>query len=254
MAKAVVVALEELRDGRYAKAICYPRPDPDELNARLNELQQLGVKALQFTGSTQIDGTHVTGKGTVGVIITGLTADGPVAVKIRRTDARRADMSHESEMLAKANSVDVGPRLYGVTKNAISMQLIRGLPLARWLETKKRRKTQVHKILHELLSQAYRLDQMRLDHGELSRAPKNVVIGPGIRSWILDFESASMNRKPKNVTSVIQYFMFGNISHNISWSRMKREAVLNAVRAYKKRPNAESFRAITKALRSRGRG
>lgn len=40
-----------------------------------------------------------------------------VALKIRRTDADRSQMYHEADMLKKANSVDVGPKLLDVSEN-----------------------------------------------------------------------------------------------------------------------------------------
>jgi putative serine/threonine protein kinase len=49
-------------------------------------------------------------------------------------------MQHEAEMLKKANSVGVGPKLLGVSKNFLLMQFIDGKLLPEWLETCKEKR------------------------------------------------------------------------------------------------------------------
>jgi putative serine/threonine protein kinase len=211
-------------------------------------LKQLGVEALEFSGKTRIAGISVLGKGTVGIILKGILKGANVAVKIRRTDARRRDMTHEADMLAKANTAKIGPKLLGVSRNVLAMQLIQGSRLGEWIVKKKPTRMQVRHLLADILLQAYRLDSMGLDHGELSRAPKNVIVGIRMRPWIVDFESASTVRRAKNVTSLVQYFMFGNISKNLPWLVRKRRSLLTTVRDYKEAHNERNFEAILTAL------
>jgi len=243
------IPIGEFAGERFRRIICYPNPEPAELAARLSELQQLGIEALELRGSTLLDGFPLLGKGTVGMILVGLMGNRRVAVKIRRTDARRADMSHEARMLAEANVVGVGPKLIGATGSVIVMQLITGSPLAKWVSAERRTKTAVRSVLKRVLVQARTLDEMGLDHGELSRAPKNVMIGRGGRPWIVDFESASTRRKPKNVTSIVQYFLFGQIAHQVQWFRGDRRSLLKALRVYKQDGSAQSWSAVGRALK-----
>ena len=63
-------------------------------------------------------------------------------------------------------------------------------------------------MLHAVLNQCRRLDILGLDHGELSDLRKHVVVAEGV-PWILDFESASTGRRPRNVTSAAQYLLVG---------------------------------------------
>jgi putative serine/threonine protein kinase len=249
MAEPLRISVGQCTDERFRKILCYPNPQPAELAARLNELEHLGIEALELRGSTLLDGFPLLGKGTVGMILVGLMGNRRVAVKIRRTDARRGDMSHEARMLAEANGVGVGPQLIGTTSNIIVMQLINGSPLAKWISAKRRTKTLVRSVLERVLVQARRLDEIGLDHGELSRAPKNVMIGRSGKPWIVDFESASMQRKPKNVTSIVQYFLFGQISHRVQWFRGDRRSLLKALRAYKQDGSAQNWSVVSRALR-----
>ena len=101
----------------YASALCYPRPSEAELENRLRELREHGVTAVEFAGEASVFNVPVLGKGFVGIVVTADLGGERVALKIRRVDADRAGLEHEAQMLAEANSVQVGPRLIGVSRN-----------------------------------------------------------------------------------------------------------------------------------------
>ena len=84
------------------------------------------------------------------------------------------------------------------------MQLIDGDLLPNWLETNKDQST-VKQVLGEVLEQCFRLDQAGLDHGELSKAPKHLLVDKAEKPFIVDFETASVERRVANVTAVCQY-------------------------------------------------
>jgi len=60
------------------------------------------------------------------------------------------------------------------------------------------------------LEQCWRLDAIGFDHGELSKAPKHVILNTEQKPFILDFETASVIRKTANVTAMCQYLFAGN--------------------------------------------
>ena len=62
------------------------------------------------------------------------------------------------------------------------------------------------------MEQCFRLDQIGLDHGELSKAPKHLLVDKTKRIFIVDFETASIERRVANVTAVCQYLFGGNSS------------------------------------------
>ena len=156
-------------------------------------------------------GVPVLGKGFVGIVVIAHLNGQRVAVKIRRIDADRADLLHEAAMITKANSVGVAPKLIAASKNFLLMQLIDGELLPNWLKTNKD-KAAVKQVLAEVLEQCFRLDEVGLDHGELSKAPKHLLVDKLGKAFIVDFETSSLTRRVANVTAVCQYLFAGNSS------------------------------------------
>jgi putative serine/threonine protein kinase len=232
-----------------ATILCYPRPEALEMEARMRELASIGIDALELTGPHQIGHSRVLGKGCVGIVMRALMHEKAVALKIRRVDADRRDMNHEADMLRLANSVDVGPRLLAQSDNFLVMELINGLPLNRWttLLPKTGCKRRVRRVVTGLLNDCYRLDRISLDHGELSEAPKNVLIDEKGVPRIVDFESASDKRRPSNVTSIAQYLLIGGgpakrIRAILGWRR--KSSLIRALREYKHHPGDQAFQRI----------
>ena len=234
--------------GDLAAVLCYPRPEACELQARISELASLGVDTVELAGTQSIGRARVLGKGCVGIVIKGRAHGKPVAVKIRRVDADRRDMEHEAKMLRLANSVGVGPKLLGQSENFLVMELIDGLRLGRWVELLPRTgaKRRVRKLIARLLEDCFSLDQIHLDHGELSEAPKNVLVAKD-KPRIVDFESASDRRRASNVTSIAQYLLIGggpakHLRRILRWRR--RASLIRALSDYKQQPDANTFRRI----------
>jgi len=246
------VPLEGLREEKYGRVLCYPRCDSGELERRLKELRSLGVKAVEFVGEKKVLDVPVLGKGCVGIVIAAHRAADKVkvALKVRRVDADRAGMQREAEMLRRANAVGVGPRLLAVTENFLVMEFIHGKAFPLWIEELKGRKTKVliRAVLQDLLEQGWRMDKAGLDHGELSRAPKHILINEEDKPHILDFETASINRRCSNVTSLCQYLLLGSPTAKVVEKRLgrkiPRERLIKALREYKQAQTRESFDKI----------
>lgn len=249
-AESLQVPVEKLADEPYATIVCYPKPSKAELQRRLKELKKLGISTIEFSGGKQVLNLHVLGKGCVGLVVKAYRADGwTVALKIRRVDADRAMMHHEAEMLKAANSVDVGPKLLDVSKNFLVMQFIEGELLPKWLE-KCEGKTCLKKVLKDILEQCWRLDIAGLDHGELSHAPKHIIVDKQDKPFIVDFETASLNRKPSNVTSAAQFlFINGIVAEKVrqKLGEKDKNAIIEALRHYKADKNRQNFEEILKA-------
>jgi putative serine/threonine protein kinase len=240
-----------LRGSRYSRILTYPALDASEADARVKELAAIGVRGIRFDGSTLIDGIPILGKGCVGIVTHAMIEGKPVALKIRRLDADRPSMHEEARLLRVANSVNVGPRLITATRNFLVMDLFPGAPLFRWAEASGSRSGSVRQVLSNLLSACFRLDAIGLDHGELSHAPKNVLVGGDGKACIVDFESASMVRRMANVTSLLQYFLFGSISKTLHMSRMfpSKRNTLKALAQYKQEGSIESYQHLLQTLK-----
>ena len=249
----MLIEVDELRNSPYALILAYPRPEADVVEHRIRELKALGVTHIEFFGRKKISGLNVLGKGCVGLVIAARTGEGRrVAVKVRRLDADRKSLAHEADMLALANSVGVGPELFRYTDDFIVMEFIDGPHISDWLSSRPGA-GEVATVLRALLEKCRRLDEIGLDHGELSRAHSHVIIqerpGGGLEPRIVDFESASTSRRPANVSSICQFLFIGGISAQVAslLGRTNREAMIKALRAYKKRQGPEEFQNVLRA-------
>jgi len=216
-------------------------------------LEQLDITGLDFQGRLKTDRLSILGKGVVGIVVIGVTGNRRIAVKIRRVDARRPSLIQEAELLKIANSQNVGPVCLGGTADVLAMELVEGLSLPSWLESLKGRgrRTRVRSVVKPLLEQCLRMDAYGLDHGELSRAHKNVIISNDDIPRILDFESASLMRRPSNFTSLAQYlFVGGSIARKMvrMLGPVDREELLKCLRDYKAGGWKDAFKATTKVL------
>jgi len=244
--KPIIIPIDQLIQEPYASVMCFPNPTEAELQSRLQELRSHGVTALEFSGAASVFGVAVPvlGKGFVGIVVIAHLNGQRVAVKIRRVDADRADLLHEATMISKANSVGVAPKLMASSKNFLLMQLIEGDLLPNWLETNND-KAVVKRVLGEVLEQCFRLDQVGLDHGELSKAPKHLLVDKTEKVFIVDFETASVERRVANVTAVCQYLFAGNSSASKILAEIfgekNRLELIDALKAYKKNRTRSNF-------------
>ncbi len=249
MNKTSPVPIDQLTQPPYASILCFPNPTSNEVHNRIEELRGLGVSALEFSGSASVFGVKVpvVGKGFVGIVVVGYLNEEKVAVKILRLDSGRADLLHEAAMLSKANAAGVGPRLVAASKNLLVMQLIDGELLPNWLKSGQELSV-VRRVLGEVLEQCWRLDEAGLDHGELSKAPKHLLVDKAGKVFIVDFETASAERHVANVTAVCQYLFHGGsssaqlIAETLGLRNTKQ--LIELLRNYKKDRTRRNFEAI----------
>lgn len=244
------IPLKALNESPYADIICYPKLTPEELRKRLKELKKLQISAIEFTGKKTIHNTPILGKGCVGIVVKAETNTQTIALKIRRTDADRKEMTHEAEMLRKANSINVGPKFLDQSKNFLVMEYIHGSLFPEWL-TKMEQKQKIRRVLRSALMQCWRMDKTGLDHGELSHAPKHIIIR-NQKPCIIDFETASTTRKTQNVTALAQYlFMSRQIARQITkkLGRINQKKLKQALKQYKQQRAKENFQAILEILK-----
>jgi putative serine/threonine protein kinase len=227
--------------------MCYPRTNPPEIQKRLEELRQHEVSAIEFTGKTSASNIPVLGKGYVGVVVVAHAKGQRVALKMRRIDADRPDFIHETQMLQKANAIGVGPKFIAASKNFMLSQLIDGDLFEDWLETQSDKEL-IRNVLVDILEQCWRLDETGLDHGEISKAPKHLLVDKADKPFIVDFETASIMRRVINVTSVCQFLFMGNSRAakllDEIFGKKNRSELITTLKRYKKDRNRENFEEI----------
>ena len=64
-------------------------------------------------------------------------------------------------------------------------------------------------IFRNVFDQCLKLDREGLDHGEINRPDKHIMINNKMEIKILDFESSSINRRVTNVTSIGHFLFIG---------------------------------------------
>jgi len=253
-AEPVIIPVENLSRDPYRSLVAYPDPTDDSVQSRIRQLTDLGITELEFQGTLKIGKLSILGKGVVGLVFTGQSGRDRVAVKIRRVDSRRKSMAHEAEMMKAANDAGIGPRCLGSSQDILKMQFVDGQRLPSWLSSLegRGRRARARTTFKELFQQCARLDAYGFDHGELSRAHKNVLVSEDDRPWILDFESASLMRHVNNFTSIAQYvFLSGRFARRVLrvLGPIERTELVGYLRLYKTGKTNDAFEAVLKMLR-----
>ena len=197
------ISIKKFTEEPYSKILGYPNATNRQIKSRINELEKLKIKSICLTGPTTIGSLKILGKGYVGVVVLAKRGNKEVALKIRRTDSQRENMKNESIMLNLVNTVSVGPKMIGVSKNFLVMEYIEGEKFSEWIEMLKGSGSakKLKSTIKNVLEDCYRLDQIEFDHGELSNISKHVIVGKN-KATLIDFESSSTKRRPSNVTSI----------------------------------------------------
>jgi len=241
------VPLDGVLQSPAAPLLSYPRFDAEEAERRLRELRRMGVEALEIRGRHRVGGVQVLGKGHVGVVVAARVDGAAAALKIRRVDAGRRSLTAEAWNLEAANRVSVGPRLLRASANFLLMELIEGEYLPDWVGgLDPSEGSRLRRVLRHLLDKARRLDRIGLDHGELSRAHRHVIVA-GEEPRIIDFESASAGRRVANVTSITHYIYLNRRMRGLVERLLptpEPEAIIEALRRYKASPTDESHGAL----------
>lgn len=244
--------VRKFREKPYANILGFPKATKRQIESRLIELEKLGITSVSFNGPIEVDGVRIIGKGYVGVVILVKKKSKIFALKIRRTDSPRKTMRDEALLLQIANKTNVGPRLIQFSKNFLVMEFIDGKKIVDWvneLNTKNSKKLRI--IIKKILLDCFTLDQIGLDHGELSVLDKHVLITDK-KPTIIDFESSSINRKISNVSSATQAILIGTGLARIIRKKTeipRRDKIIRLVRNYKKSKTQESFDQLLLGLK-----
>jgi putative serine/threonine protein kinase len=251
--KQSFISIKKLTKEPYSKILGYPKASLRQLHSRISELEKLKIKAVSFTGQTTIGNLQILGKGYVGVVVLAKKGNNVIALKIRRSDSQRSEMQSEAKLLKLANTVNVGPKLYDVSKNFLVMEYLEGDKIEDWIQSLKGTGSskKLKFVVRTILEDCYRLDHIGFDHGELSSISKHVIVGKS-RSTLIDFESSSVNRRVSNVTSVTQAIFIGSgIAKKVQriYKIPPKQKIIDVLRIYKQEQTRKSFDSILKILK-----
>ena len=238
----------DIRSSKLVPLLLYPSFSELEYKERIAELESLGISSILLDGKTVVNGTHVAGKGCVGLVVKAKAGRKVCALKIRRTDAGRETMDNEAHLHKIANNAGVGPILEGHTKNLIAMEFVTGQNIIDWIDDANK-KSKIQAVVHAILEQCFTLDKAGIDHGELSRLGRHVIVSH--TCYIVDFESASIIRKTCNVTAASQsIFLYGILANKVKkiLGDTDIEKVIHALRIYKSSHTKENFDSVLDSL------
>lgn len=235
----------------YSLVLGYPRATKAELARRALELRKIGIKNVSFQGPTLLNNIAVLGKGYVGVVVLAKQGKRDVALKIRRIDSSRDEMKTEAKFLKLANKVNVGPKVIDSSKNFIIMESIEGKKIIDWVKNLKGKGSaaKLKSVIRKVLEDCYNLDKIHLDHGELSYIYKHVIVGK--TPCIIDFESASVNRRTSNVTAATQGIFIGSGLANMVKKIIKvpeRKNLIESLKKYKHDQTRKNFDEVLRVL------
>jgi putative serine/threonine protein kinase len=243
-----IISLETLEKRKEGQVLCYPKYNLEELRNRIKELDKLGIKAIEFVGQKRIFDVPVLGKGCVGIVVIAYINSKKIALKIRRIDSDRKEMFNEGKMLNLANKIGIGPNLIQNSDNFLLMQLIEGKLFPEWLDSlEDRENADFRLVIKKILQQCFRLDEGGIDHGELSKAPKHIIIDSNNNPHLIDFETASIKRRVSNVTSMCQYFFLrSHVAYKVRKRlvEFKPEKLISTLRKYKQERSKKNFERI----------
>jgi len=237
----------DIESPRLVPIISYPRFSAEGYAERIYEMKSLGITSIMLGGRTMLSGTAVAGKGCVGLVVKACIDREICALKIRRIDADRKSMDEEARLLKAANAAGAGPQIEAHTKNLIAMKFEDGPSIFEWANTAP--KDRVRSMTKAILEQCHALDLAGLDHGELSRLDRHVIMSHS--PCIIDYESASTARKTCNVTAAAQsIFLYGAVAERIKKTLGAPEmaSVISALRVYKQHQSATSFQKVLESL------
>lgn len=248
------IPLRKLVKEPYSSVLAYPKGTKKELEKRIKELKKIGIQSISFQGELYLGSLRVLGKGHIGVVVLAKKGKKDVALKIRRIDSTRSEMENEAKLLKIANKVNVGPRFIANSKNFVIMEFVGGKKIIDWMKALKGKgsTTKLKATIRKILEDCYNLDQIGLDHGELSTIHKHVLIGKS--QAIIDFESGSTKRRVSNLTSATQSIFIGSAISKIVKRIYKipsKKEMIDCLRIYKKNKTRENFEAVLQVFKLR---
>jgi predicted Ser/Thr protein kinase len=246
------VTVDELGVPPFVNVLCYPSGAQPEALRRIASLKEMGVESLEFRGRTEIGGLKVLGKGHVGVVVSCFWRGRWAALKVRRTDADRGSLEAEGEVLREANKSNLGPHLFAASRDFVVMEELTGATLVEWLEASGGIPDHVFReVLVGICAQARLLDVAGIDHKELTDPRRHVIVQQDGRARVLDFETAAIGEKRRNVNDLIQYLTLSGQYGPVVLSRLgaDRDRVLHALKEYRRSPGDDSYRLVLQSMK-----
>lgn len=225
--------------------LSYPKASKDEIEKRIEELKKLGVEKIIEGGEAKLLGFNILGKGTNSLVVKAFYHGNEVALKIRRIDSSRESLKDEAEILKFLNPYCFAPKIFAYSKNFLVIELVQGYSIDEYLKSASIEDAK--NVISKILQYCRVLDRLGIDHGQLSNAKDHVIVTKNRDVKIIDFESASKNRKVQNLTSIVSYLFFSK-KVACDFFNLDFEKLKELIKEYKKSLDEGKFLEILKYL------
>ena len=259
-----------LNQDQINQLLGYPCSFPEIQQLRRQELANYHLDGLYSAGDTIIDNLNILGLGYVGLVVLVIKNQRQFALKIRRTNSKKDNLQAEAKALKQVNELDIAPQLYQASNNQVNeldiapqlyqasnnfilMEYVIGQPFLEWLKMAiaDHNRQPIYTVLDSLLEQAFQLDQIGLDRDDMKCITKDVIVTSEMCPVLLDFSGASGDRRPQNVTALVQGLFWGSVVANYLkpiFPHCTQDIFLPYLRRYKAKPNRGNFTALKKAI------
>jgi len=194
-----------IHDEVLAALICYPSVNYECFKRRVQLLTLHGIKCVLNEGKVKLGNIRVLGKGHSAIIIKVVHDKyGVVALKLRRVDSKRDSLINECNLMRSARPISPVP--YICCDDFIIMEFIDGVHIEDAIKYIKSCKEAIALIV-KVLAASFWLDMAGIRHNELSLAGKHVMIEATGSVKIVDYESASFDKKPCNICSTFSWLI-----------------------------------------------
>ncbi|BDC19743.1 serine/threonine protein kinase [Acidianus sp. HS-5] len=178
------------------------------------ELKSAGICYAYSFGRVNLGKVSVIGKGKTGIVV--YIGEGKVA-KIRRTDSPKNSLDLEAKI--QSVSYPSAPKVFDYGVNYIVMEYVNGRGLTR---------TDI-KYLEDLLFRAKHLENIHVQHEEIARPWKNVLVTQS-RTYIIDYDSASIKERSLNVTKILSAFGFYQLAEKYKRNEIGFEEIIDFIK------------------------
>jgi release factor glutamine methyltransferase len=184
-------------------------------------------------------------KGHRGIIWKAKLKNKAVAIKTKLpSSAAVGNIEREAEWLRLLNQKGIGPKLISAEKNYFIYRFVEGIFIREFII--KADKKALKKVLKDVFSQCFILDQLKINKEEMHHPVKHIIINK--KTVLVDFERANKTINPKNITQFCQYIINQRDELNRKGFRISREKIIKLAKSYKENPIKERLYKIINAL------
>jgi len=225
--------------------VCYPPRERCRAQEALERIE--GVKVCSF-GEREIGDLKVLGIGFRGIVLYGFLKGIPVAIKLPRADWN-GSLSKEGYIQKLA--YPVAPKVYTYNDDVLVMEYIGCPDISDVILERLGDREALRDVVVKALVAGRELDKRGIDHGELVRPWKHVKVCN--RARIIDFGSASLTRRPRNVTSLVSGLILKPSYPADAIARalnINKAIVIERLKSYKREMSDEAFKELLRAITS----